>query len=239
VKRALWAAVVFLVMVGVAAAILRMTYPNDLATRADPMRWKMFAALHLTDPVAAQRAEESRRFDSRFAAHPFLTLLHVGPGALFLLLAPLQFIGGIRRRYPAVHRWSGRLLAVIAICVALPALFFGLGAPIGGAGEQAAIAVFGGLFLFAIVRAWIAIREKQEAVHREWMIRAFALAIAIAVIRVVGAAVDITLTPAGVRPPVIFVIALWIGWPLTILAAELWIRHTRTATALTGFTRLT
>jgi uncharacterized membrane protein len=232
VKRALWAAVVFLVIVGVTAAVSRMVYPNDLATRADPLRWRIFAALDVADPLAPQRAEESRRFDSHFAAHPLVTLLHVGPGALFLLLAPLQFIPRIRRRYPRIHRWSGRVLVLLAIPVGLSALFFGLFIPIGGTPERIAIALFGGGFLFAISRAWVAIRRKQVAIHREWMIRAFALAIAISVIRVIGPVVDLTLTPRGVRPPQILVVALWIGWPLTIAAAELWIKRTRSASIL-------
>ena len=42
-----------------------------------------------------------------------------------------------------------------------------------------------------------------------------------------AAALDFALTPAGVRPPDLFALSLWIGWGVTLVAAELWIRYTR------------
>ena len=90
-----------------------------------------------------------------------------------------------------------------------------------------AIALFGGLFLTAISRAFIAIRRHQVARHREWMIRAFAIAIGVSTVRVVGAVFDVTLTPAGIRPPQIFVLSIWVGWVITLGAAEAWVRYTR------------
>jgi hypothetical protein len=122
----------------------------------------------------------------------------------------------------------------MAFLTGIAALYFGLIIPIGGTPERIAVVLFGGGFLFAISRAWIAIRKKQIAVHREWMIRAFALALAISVVRVISVAVDLSLTPMGVRPPQILVISLWIGWPLTLVAAELWIRRTRLSTLQPG-----
>jgi uncharacterized membrane protein len=67
----------------------------------------------------------------------------------------------------------------------------------------------------------VAIRRHQVACHREWMIRAFALAIGISVVRVVGAAVDLALTPVGVRPAEIFVISIWAGWVIAFGSAYL------------------
>lgn len=90
-----------------------------------------------------------------------------------------------------------------------------------------AIAVFGGLFLIAICRAFLAIRRHQVARHREWMIRVFAIAIAVSTVRVVAGLLDVVLTPAGFRPPALFVLSLWTGWLITLGVAESWIRYTR------------
>ena len=223
----MWASVVLLASIGVAAAIARTIFPNDVATRADPIRQHLLDALRRADPLILERPAELARFDGRFASHRILTLLHVVPGALFLVLAPLQFVPGIRNRHRDFHRWSGRVLMLAAFVGAFSALAFGVLMPYGGVGEAMTIALVATLFLVALGRAWVAIRKKQVAVHREWMIRAFATAVAVSTVRLVTAVLDIALAPAGVRPADLFVLGLWVGWSITLGAAELWIRRTR------------
>jgi uncharacterized membrane protein len=227
VEYALWCCVALLVIVGVGAGVGRGVFHADFATRVDPFREHVLGALHREDPFLSQRSKELDRVDRRFAVNPLATLLHVLPGAMFLILAPLQFSSRIRDRYIQFHRWSGRVLVLAAFVVAIPGLYFGLLIPYGGLGEVTAVAVFGGLFVFAVGRAFLAIRTRQVARHREWMIRAFAIAIGISTVRVVGAIFDLALTPAGIRPPAVFVFSLWTGWCLTLGAGELWIRYTR------------
>jgi uncharacterized membrane protein len=142
-------------------------------------------------------------------------------------LAPLQFSPRVRSRFIQFHRWSGRLLVLAAITAASTGLFFGLFIPFAGPGESVPIALFGGLLLYALLKAVVAIRGRQVARHREWMIRAFALALAISTVRIVGAVLDLTVTPAGFGPRPMFVVAIWTGWVTTLGAAEIWIRYTR------------
>jgi len=229
VIRALWCGVALLVLVGMGATIGRGVFHADFATRADPVRQQVLAALHREDPLASKRPEELDRFDGRFAADPFVTMLHILPGGLFLILAPLQFSSRIRSRHIRFHRWSGRILVGAAIVTAPAGLYFGLLMPYGGLGEATATVFFGGLFVFSVGRAFVAIRRGQVARHREWMIRAFAIAIGISTVRVVGTAFDIVLTPAGLPPPEVFALSLWTGWTVTLAAGELWIRYTRGA----------
>lgn len=223
----LWCAVGLLTAIGVVAVVGRSLYPADMVTRADPLRTRLLDLLDREDPFAANRAEEVERFDRPFATHPVITRLHILPGGLFLLLAPLQFSSRIRTRHLRFHRWSGRLLMLAAIVTALSGLFFGLLMPFGGRMESVAIALFGGLLLFAIVRGFRAIRSGRVALHREWMIRAFALAIAISTVRFVGPVVDYAFTPGGMRAGDVFALSVWIAWVLTIAAAEAWIRYSR------------
>ena len=226
-RRILWCGVVMLALLGVAAAIGRAMFLDNLVTGAEHFRQQMLSALDINDPFVAERVEEVRRFDGRFAAHPLLTLLHVLPGGLLLTLAPLQFSRRIRSRRIQFHRWSGRVLILATFIVVATALYFGVLMPYGGPSEALATALFGGFCLVAVGRAFFAIRRRQVARHREWMIRAFAIAIGISTIRVVGGVFDIFLTPAGYRSPEIFVLALWSGWLITLGVAELWIRYTR------------
>jgi len=226
VVRGLWLVAVLLAIIGVAAAVGRGVFPTDLGARTDPFRQQLLHSLHRNDPFGPHRAAEVRQFDSRFGANPTLTLLHIVPGGIFLTLAPLQFSSRIRSRHIRFHRWSGRVLVLAALVSGLTALYFGLLMPFGGPGEAVAIALFGGLFMAAVSRAFFAIRRRDVARHREWMIRAFALAIAISTIRAIATVLDVALTPAGFRPREIFVLSLWSGWVITLGAAELWIRYT-------------
>jgi uncharacterized membrane protein len=225
--RALWICAVGLAAIGVAAAIGRGAFRGDFATRADPVHQNLLEAFGLTDPFAAGRPGELARFDARYAANPTSTWLHVLPGALFLVLALLQFSPRVRNRHIRFHRWSGRILLLAGGAIVVTGLYFGLLMPIGGAMETAAISLFGGVFLFSLATAYLAIRRREVERHREWMIRAFAVAIGISTVRLVAALFDVVLTPAGFRPPEVFVLSLWTGWGLTLGAAEAWIRHTR------------
>jgi uncharacterized membrane protein len=227
----LWAMTAVLVVIGVGAAVGRIVFADDFITRAEPVRQWLMEALQRDDPFALERPAELARVDGKFAAHPLLTLLHVLPGGIFLLFAPLQFSTRIRTRHLRLHRWSGRLLLPTVLAGLLPGLYFGILRPYGGPVEAVAIAAFGGLFLFAVYRGVRAIRRGQVARHREWMIRVFALAIAISTVRLAGGVLDVALTPLGVRPTAVFALSVWTGWILTLGVAELWIRHTRRSEA--------
>lgn len=222
-----WTCTLILALVGVTAAVYRAAYVTDATTRAEPVRQRVLDAFGRADPRLAERRDELRRFDSQFAAHPFLTWGHVIPGAVFLAFAPLQFWGRLRNRYRRLHRWSGRVLLCAILVSTAPALYFGLGAPFGGWLEALAIATVATLLITAVGRAFVAIRRGHVALHREWMLRAFALAIGIATVRVVGAVLDVALAPLGIRAATGLVVSLWLGWGVTVGAAELWIRYTR------------
>jgi uncharacterized membrane protein len=224
---AVWTCTLVLSLIGVTAAASRAMFLGDLGIRSDPYRTKALDALGIADPRIGERPSEVRRFDGRYGAHPLLTLAHVVPGGIFLAFAPLQFWPRLRNRYRALHRWSGRVLAVGLLVATVPALYFGLVIPFGGPFETLAIVIVAVLLVTALARAYAAIRRGDVARHREWMLRAFALAAGIASIRVVTVVVDLVATPFGVGPAAGLVISLWTGWILTAGAAEVWIAHTR------------
>jgi uncharacterized membrane protein len=169
---------------------------------------------------------EFRDFLEKFDRHPIATLLHVLPAAVLMLLAPLQFSRRVRRRASARHRWSGRLIVVLALPIGVSGLFFGVFEPYAGALERSAIALFGAWFLFALVRAVIAVRGRVFTKHREWMIRMFAVALGVLLVRLVALPLA-AVTGAG--PSVWFGQVVWLGFSLSVALAELWIRGSRRA----------
>lgn len=217
---ALWGAVVVLTVIGVAAAIGRGVFLSNLSAAAG-------------SAVFPEHRQEFEEMDRRFATRPVLTYLHIVPGALFLTFAPFQFSARLRARHLSLHRWCGRALVILALLAGLSA--FPLGLPsYGGPVESSATILFGTLFLVAVGRAFVAIRRRDVARHREWMIRGFSIAIGISTIRIVTSILSI-ITPA-MSVQELIALSFWIGWTLMVGVAELWVRRTRPRRVASGST---
>ena len=224
-----WAGFALLLLIGTVAAALRTAHIGDLYAVMEPLRTATLAAFGIPEPNALRRAEVVARIDAKFAAHVMATQMHVGFGALFFVLVPLQFSKSLRAQHRALHRWSGRLLVVVAWITGLGGLYFGVLHPFAGPFERLIIGLVGSWFLAATSIAFVRIRQGRTAEHREWMLRAVAAALGISTVRLVATLLDVVLTPYGVAPEVIFLHSFWIGWGVMLLAAERWIRRTRHA----------
>jgi uncharacterized membrane protein len=165
--------------------------------------------------------------DAAFTRHAPLTMLHSFPGLAFVVLGPLQFVKTFRTRRPRVHRWIGYIALTAGLVTGVTALAMTTQMAIGGATERTATAVFGVVFLFALARAFACIRRRRVALHREWMIRAFSLGLAVATIRPIVGAFFATQGLTRLTPPEFFGIAFWLGFTMHLVAAEAWINHTR------------
>ena len=203
--RWVWAGVIFLVVIGIAAATRRtlvLFWPEQFGGKFPP----------------------AEAMDSGFARHLALTMVHIIPGALFMILAPLQFVPAIRAKHLSFHRWSGRLLFISGLVIGISALVMSYTMNIGGANETAATTLFAILFLICLVKAYRHIRRKEVAQHREWVIRMFGIGLGVATTRPI---VGIFFAFRKLTPHEFFGIAFWLGFTITFLAAEAWIDYTR------------
>jgi uncharacterized membrane protein len=176
-----------------------------------------------SNPVVARFAA----LDDLFAQYPILTLVHIVPGLLFMLLGPLQFSPTIRARHLRWHRWSGRIFVICGVVIGTSALVMSFGMPaIGGFNQAAATTLFATFFLFALCKAFWHIRRREAALHREWMIRAFSVGLAVATIRPIIGMFFATSRLSGLTPHEFFGIAFWIGFVLHLITAEVWIHAT-------------
>jgi len=206
-KRAMWIGMILLCVMGAAAVVRRIT-----------------ALAHPPQNVPAQLAG----LDEAFAKRPILTLVHIVPGLILVTLVPFQLSRSFRNRHLRAHRWMGRTIMVIGLTISVSALGL-LRDPIGGRLEVACILCFDALFLFSLTRAFVHIRRREIALHREWVIRAMSVALGVATVRPIMGVFFATSRVTGLTPHDFFGIAFWIGLTLTYLAGELWIRYTRTA----------
>ena len=102
---------------------------------------------------------------------------------------------------------------------------------IGGANETAATMLFAIIFLFALVRAYLYIRQGNFALHREWMIRAFAIGLAVTTVRPIEGVFFATSRITHLTPHEFFGTAFWLGFTIQLIAAEIWINYTRAGIA--------
>ena len=83
-----------------------------------------------------------------------MTAIHILPGLLFVVLAPLQFVKSLRKG--RLHRWLGRALVAVGLVIGVSALLMSAKMSIGGLTETTATMSFGALFLFCLVRGFVA-----------------------------------------------------------------------------------
>jgi uncharacterized membrane protein len=218
IRRVLWGAVIFLAFIGTAVAVRRMVHVIPIVLHG----------YHPPPPPNNPVAAQFGALDDLFAHYPVLTLIHIVPGLLFMLLGPLQFSSTIRARYLRWHRWSGRIFVGCGFVIGISALMMSFGMPaIGGVNQAAATTLFGSYFLVALSRAFWLIRRGEVALHREWMIRAFSIGLAVATIRPIMGIFFATSRWSGLTPREFFGVAFWIGFVLHLMAAEAWIRATQ------------
>src|SRR5258708_1445422 len=161
-------------------------------------------------------------FDTGFAEHPFITFLHILPGALFMILGPLQFLPGIRVKYPRFYRRSGRVVIFCGYIIGLSALVMPfILKPIGGLNEAAATTFFAIYFLIALTMTW---RAANDVLQPQWMTRMFSIGLAIGTIRPI---MILFFVFSGLPPQVFFGTAFWLGFTLHLILAEVWINYTR------------
>ena len=167
-------------------------------------------------------------YNPGFLEFPVVTALHVVLGALYLVLAPLQFVSKIRSRHLAYHRRAGRLLVAIGLVVGATAEFMGLVIPFFGWGERVIIGLFGTVFLVALTKGFLHVRAGRVALHREWMMRAFAVGLSIATQRLIFfPALLIVANPTDGQFEALWVAAFVAAFVLNLLVAETRIRATQ------------
>ncbi len=162
-SRTIWSALVFLVVVVLVFAGLRVA---------------------VDAPNLASGEIPDDAFERRYALHPVIAYAHIAPGVLYLIAAPFQLNRGFRERHFTLHRRMGRVLVPAGIAAGVFGIVFGSRFPFGGVLESSATVVFGAYFIVALSVALVAIRAGDATRHRRWMIRAFAIGLAVGTIRV-------------------------------------------------------
>jgi hypothetical protein len=104
--------------------------------------------------------------------------MHFAAGGVILALGFMQLLNAIRERWPAVHRWLGRIYVTAAALAGVGGLMFiGVTGTIGGLVMNIGFGLYGGLMVLCAFQTYRYARRRELETHRKWAIRLFALAV--------------------------------------------------------------
>ena len=210
-----WITLVFLSVLGVAGSVMHLL---DSGIRVGDL-----PSVHATTLTLYGSDFTPHWYD--FRDIPVTRVAHMMPGLLWMIFAPLQFVKRIRRGAPRFHRWVGRItISMILILIPSGIVFAALHPFADAFGEMVPISFYTLIYVASAVLGVRAARRRKFAIHREWMIRAFAVGAGISSVRVWFV---IFLHTTGMHSQRFFATAFWLAFAVNLVIAEIWIHATR------------
>jgi hypothetical protein len=168
--------------------------------------------------VALLRPSQSG-LDVTFSSHAALTLAHILPAAVFVVLAVVVLL----RRSADV--WVERLFFLFGALTGITAYAMSTDA-VGGWVERSAVLIFNTWFLVSLGCAYWVRKTRSK---REWMTRAVGILLGIATTRPVVGVFFATSRVTHLEPSQFFGYAFWIGFSINAVIVEFWLRSKRRA----------
>lgn len=176
--------------------------------------WAVYGALLILALVATIAFSPLREtYDWRF-------FLHIAAGGVFLGLAPFQFIGAVRRKFPKYHRMAGRVLVVAALLAIFST--FALHTTPLGTGILPSQTVLLLIWLGSVLAAVWCIRHGDVVWHQRHMARAVVAGAYFLLIRIVDRFIGVdAILGFEENPSIQFVNSDWLGWLIPMIAVEI------------------
>jgi uncharacterized membrane protein len=186
----------------------------------------LFAASSLAIAVHAfayfsQDFNPSNPFHVSFAAAGWAVPVHFFGAGLALLLAPLQLSGGLRARWPALHRVGGWLYVLAVLAGGVSGIALAPQAQ-GGWAVGASFMLLALLWLLATGLAVFHALRGRHPEHRRWMLRSVAMTFAAATLRLY---LGLGTAALGLPFASAYLAAAWLCWPVNLLLIEIYLRR--------------
>jgi len=158
-----------------------------------------------------------------YTLYPTAIYAHIFGSAIALIIGPFQFWTRLRNERPQLHRWLGRCYLLIGVGIGGSAGLFMAFHAFGGLPARLGFGVLALLWLYSGYRAYRAIRARDIAAHRRWMVRNFALTFAAVMLRLYLPAAMVS----GFAFESAYAVIAWLCWVPNLLAAELMLNRLR------------
>jgi len=169
---------------------------------------------------------DEEHYNPGFYEFPWIISLHVALGGSYLGLAVFQLAPRIRQTRPTLHHTVGRLAVALGLVSAATAIATTILFPFSGPAMIIFVAPFAGYFGFALLNGYRFARRHNFAQHRNWMIRALAIASAIATQRLILVPALLAMGDDPVTIRWVSMFSFTSAFALHALVSELWIRIT-------------
>lgn len=116
------------------------------------------------------------------ARMPLALASHLAGGLVAIAIGPWQLSARLRARALNAHRWMGRTYVMAVLIGGLGGLLLATRS-MGGFVTHMGFGMLAVLWLYSTGMAWIRIRARDQAAHRRWMIRSYALTLAAVMLR--------------------------------------------------------
>jgi uncharacterized membrane protein len=143
-------------------------------------------------------------------------ILHVSLGTVALLTGPVQLWLGFAHRSMALHRRMGKVYMAVIGLNALVALRLAA-TPSAGLVFGVGLSALAIVWLLTTAMAYVAIRRRQIAQHRQWMVRSYVATFAFVFFRIIVGGMQ----AAGVGTLVeALSVAAWLCWSVPLVVTE-------------------
>jgi uncharacterized membrane protein YozB (DUF420 family) len=160
-------------------------------------------------------------------------IAHATFASIALLAGPWQFLPLIRRRWLAVHRWTGRAYCATVVLGWLASIPIAAHANTGAV-ASAGFLTLGMCWITATAAGFLSIRSGNVAAHRAWMLRSYALTAAAITLRIYLPISILTRIPISTSYPII----AWACWIPNLIFAEWLLRRQRLRTTMASSHRV-
>jgi uncharacterized membrane protein len=157
-----------------------------------------------------------------FRTRPGWLIAHATFASIALLAGPWQFLPRLRRRWLAVHRWTGRVYCAAVVLGWLASIQIAAHASTGAI-ASAGFLTLGVSWIATTAAGFLLIRSGNVAAHREWMIRSYALTAAAITLRLYLPISILIRIPFFISYPII----AWACWIPNLIFAEWLLRRQR------------
>ena len=118
-----------------------------------------------------------------FADTPIAIGLHLGGGAIAIVLGALQFSTTLRNRYLAVHRRLGQIYILSVVASGIAGFLLAIEST-GGLVSHFGFGAMAVVWVFTALVAWRKVLDRDIEAHRAWMLRSYAVTLAAVTLRI-------------------------------------------------------
>lgn len=166
--------------------------------------------------MTKQRVYHIRPWRFSFYVHVFISFV-------VMLTGLLQFSWYIIKKYPGLHRRSGRIYAGVVLFFSGPTGLVMSFYANGGLPARASFVILSLLWLLTTALGWYYARQRKWMLHGAMMLRSYALTLSAVSLRLYAYLIDVLNVP--IRPITAYILIAWLSWTLNLLIAELIIRR--------------